>query len=207
METDILYESKQYMGRVIGQRGVTVNDLQRRSGCDIQINQHNAVGPNCEITIKGPRQGIESAKRMIREIIEIGPAHPYAGGAEAGYGHGGQASAGSIQQQQSGYNQGYGGQSQGYGAQAYGHHQQAPMQQPYGQQSGYGQQQASAYGQNQGAGQSQFYGRGVPPYQAPVSVPAPVVSAWKAATSPDGQVYYYNEQTGATQWNKPPGFA
>jgi KH domain len=38
-ETEMIYAQKQYMGRIIGSKGVTVNDLQRRSGCDIQINQ------------------------------------------------------------------------------------------------------------------------------------------------------------------------
>jgi rRNA processing protein Krr1/Pno1 len=69
-----------YMGRVIGQKGVTINDLQKRSGCDIQINQNVPVGMDCEINIKGSRQGIEMAKQMIQEIIELGPNHSYAGG-------------------------------------------------------------------------------------------------------------------------------
>jgi hypothetical protein len=31
-------------------------------------------------------------------------------------------------------------------------------------------------------------------------------SVWKSATAPDGQVYYYNERTGETQWEKPMGY-
>ena len=69
-----------YMGRVIGQKGSTINDLQKRSGCDIQINQDVAPGQDCQITIKGTRQGIELAKQMLNEVIEMGPGHPYAGG-------------------------------------------------------------------------------------------------------------------------------
>ena len=53
------------MGRVIGQKGVTINDLQKRSSCDIQINQDVPPGQDCEITIKGSRQGIDSVKRML----------------------------------------------------------------------------------------------------------------------------------------------
>ena len=80
MEMEMFMAAKTYMGRIIGQKGVTINDLQRRSSCDIQINQDVAPGQDCEITIKGTRQGIETAKSMLREIIEVGPGHPYAGG-------------------------------------------------------------------------------------------------------------------------------
>lgn len=83
-ETELFFAAKTLMGRIIGQRGVTVNDLQRRSGCDIQINQDVQPGRDCEITIRGTRQGIETAKQMLREIIEIGPNHPYAGGGAGG---------------------------------------------------------------------------------------------------------------------------
>lgn len=33
----------------------------------------------------------------------------------------------------------------------------------------------------------------------------PVASMWKAAAAPDGQTYYYNEKTGESSWEKPPG--
>ena len=69
---EIFYASKNFMGRIIGQKGVTINDLQRRSACDIQINQDVAPGQDCEISIRGSRQGIEMVKQMLREIIEIG---------------------------------------------------------------------------------------------------------------------------------------
>jgi WW domain len=111
--------------------------------------------------------------------------------AYGGYQHGGYANQ---QMQQQPY---------GYGAQgAYGQ-----QQQPYGQ--GYG--QTAAY---PGASQAQPYAQGGAmqhqPYQAPQLVygsapAAPASSEWKAATAPDGQVYYYNERTGETTWTKPPG--
>ena len=82
-EMEIFYAAKNYMGRIIGSRGVTVNDLQKRSGCDIQINQDVPPGQDCEISLKGSRQGIEMVKTMLREIIEMGPNHPYAGGGGA----------------------------------------------------------------------------------------------------------------------------
>jgi len=84
-DQEMIYVAKTYMGRLIGQKGVTINDLQRRSGSDIQINQDVPHGQDCEVTIRGGRQSIELAKQMIREIIEIGPNHPYAGGARTSY--------------------------------------------------------------------------------------------------------------------------
>ena len=79
-EVEMFYAAKNFMGRIIGQKGVTINDLQKRSGCDIQINQDVAHGQDCEISIRGARAGIESAKQMLQEIISVGPNHPYAGG-------------------------------------------------------------------------------------------------------------------------------
>lgn len=72
VEMEIFYAAKNFMGRIIGQKGVTINDLQRRSACDIQINQDVPPGRECEISIRGSRQGIEMVKQMLREIIEIG---------------------------------------------------------------------------------------------------------------------------------------
>jgi far upstream element-binding protein len=79
--TDTFPAAKNYMGRIIGQKGTTINDLQRRSGCDIQINQDVAPGQDCIITITGPPPGVQAARQMLQDIIEMGPNHPYAGGA------------------------------------------------------------------------------------------------------------------------------
>jgi WW domain len=45
------------------------------------------------------------------------------------------------------------------------------------------------------------------PHQAHISasLSAPAAFAWKSATAADGQIYYYNEKTGETQWDKPAG--
>jgi far upstream element-binding protein len=191
-ETEIFYAAKQFMGRIIGGRGVTINDLTRRSGCDIQINQDVPPGQDCEITIKGSREGIESAKQMIQEIIEVGPQHPYAGGAGDYGGAGYQAQAGYQQVQQYPYQY----QQLGYGQEVYG--QAAYGRVGYVPQDSYSQQ----YGGGGGGYGGPSYGGGGG-YQAP-SVPP---SDWKTATAPDGQIYYFNERTGETQWDKPAGMS
>ena len=197
METEIFFASKHFMGRIIGTKGVTINDLQKRSGCDIQINQNVPAGSDCEISLRGSRQGIEMAKNMLREIIETGPNHPYAGGG-GGHQYGGYQQGG--YQQQGGYNQQpYGGYQQqgGYNQQQ---QQYGQPQGGYGQNTGYGgPPQAQQHQQNQ-------YQQGPPQggYGAPPPV-APQAAKWKSATAPDGQTYYYNEVTGETTWQKPPG--
>lgn len=211
-DSDVTFVAKSYMGRIIGSKGVTINDLQRRSGADIQINQDVAPGQDCPITLRGNRQAIELAKQMIQEVIEVGPGHPYAGGADQGGGGGGGGYGGGggggyqqqgldygqQQQQQPGQFGGYGQQGFEQPQAAYGqsgmYGQQAPQQQ-YGGGGGYPQQQAQSAQQQQYPG----YGQpGAPP-------PAPVASEWQSATSPDGQMYYFNARTGATQWDKPAG--
>lgn len=206
-EMEIFYAAKTYMGRVIGQRGVTINDLQKRSGCDIQINQDVPHGQDCEISIKGSRQGIEMVKTMLREIIEMGPNHPYAGGAGA--------------PQASGYPAGGGYPQGGYGAApqmpAYPYQQPAAQPAPYGGAYAYGAPayQAPPYGQPempayQAPPQAQPYG--MPSYQQPqqyaqppMQAPPPPAAVWRTANTADGQTYYYNEKTGETQWDKPAG--
>ena len=88
VQSEVFFAAKHFMGRVIGSKGVTINDLQKRSGCDIQINQDVQPGRDCEITLRGTRQGVDTAKNMLREVIETGPNHPYAGGSGGGGGGG-----------------------------------------------------------------------------------------------------------------------
>ena len=206
-ESEIFPCSKLYMGRVIGQKGVTINDLQKRSGCDIQINQDVPPGQDCEITIKGSRQGIDSVKRMLSDIIQMGPNHPYAGGGGSRQQGGYSQPTGTYGQQQGYYNNQYTQQPQTHYAvqpqPQYGQpqQQQVPVYGNAYQQQPYVYQQQQPYGQQQQYGQPQPYGQPPPPQQYGYQQPSP----WKTATAPDGQTYYYNEKTGATTWEKPAG--
>lgn len=216
--------AKMYMGRVIGQRGVTINDLQRRSSTDIQINQDVPPGMDCQISIRGGREGIEAAKAMLREIVDSGPGHPYAGGHGAtgtgglypnglpGGPHGTGPAPQLYYQQNVGtqppYHQPPGGVGNAYAPppqqysppassmapNAYVHY---PYQQPQAGQYVVQQQQPPAQGQ---PAQPAV----VPP---PPSGPgaAPPGGSWKTATAADGQTYYYNEVTGESKWDKPAG--
>lgn len=191
IETEVVPCAKMHMGRVIGQKGVTINDLQKRSGCDIQINQQVPAGMDCQISLKGSRQGIDTAKQMIQEIIELGSQHPYAGG------HGAKNQYGGLQgYQQQSYNQGaYANQAYGQGA-----YPTLAQQQPYSQQ--YGMPQQQYYGGQPMYQQQQPY-QAQPAYGG-VAMP-PAASPWRTATSADGQIYYYNSITNETSWDKPPG--
>jgi len=103
-----------------------------------------------------------------------------------------------------GYQQGgYGQPSMQYGYQS---QPQGGYDQGYGQ--GYG-QQPSAYNQGYQAPAPAYaqpaFQAAPAPYAPPPMSAHPPVSEWKSATSPDGQIYYYNERTGQTQWEKPLG--
>jgi len=197
--------SKALIGKIIGKGGETIRELQKRSGARIQIDQ--SIDP-CTLTISGNEGNVGSALPLLQDLINGGTGGiissedqqygqgpgGYGGGQQqgpGGYGGGYQVQQGGYGGQQGGYG-GYGQQGGGYGAPAQGYG---------GQQGGYGYgQQPGQYGDPSGAvyGAPQGYG-------GPQSSSAPPV--WSAQQDDQGNTYYYNSQTGVSQWEKPPGFA
>jgi len=73
---------------IVGELGVTLKDLQKRSSCNIEVNQNKGIRYSLsttkyEISITGPRQGIENAKQMLREVLALRGSHHFAGGIDS----------------------------------------------------------------------------------------------------------------------------
>lgn len=62
--------------RIIDPHGIIVNDIQKRSHCDINVKEDWQEGQDCDITITGPREGVQMARQMIKEI-ELGVQYSY----------------------------------------------------------------------------------------------------------------------------------
>mmetsp|Transcript_40660 Transcript_40660/g.68079 ORF Transcript_40660/g.68079 Transcript_40660/m.68079 type:complete len:445 (-) Transcript_40660:543-1877(-) len=174
---------KEMVGRVIGRGGETIKGLQQHSGAKIQIDQ---TGNPCKVTMAGPPQAVAEAQRMINDIIN---------GGDGGFGGGG----GYPQQGGYGAPAGYGYPQQGYGAPG------GYMPQPQAGYGGYPQQGYGGYAAPQQGGAQQAYGQNMG-YQQSYAQPAADTSAWQGLQDGEGRTYYYNSQTGVSQWEKPEGF-
>jgi len=192
--SELIYCKKQYIGRIIGSKGSTIKDLQQRSGSVIQIKQDVPYGADCEVTISGSNDGVEMAKQMIQQIIQ--------GGADHLFGLGGKSSARAVGTVNPGYQQNY---SQGH---TYGQ-QQSHMQSSsiYQAPTSYAPHQHSDPGHMQ-QGQQRIYPSTAAKQDntSPQLRATPVASDWKKMVQPGGRAFYWNEKTGATTWDKPPGF-
>lgn len=92
-----------------------------------------------------------------------------------------------------------------------------PSQHSYSGYSGYSTQPGTPYGHPQLYGQgSGGYSQGFGPPDAYLQAPMPpppltdgpgaVNNCWTELQDVEGRLYYYNTQTGASQWDKPPDF-
>ena len=112
------------VGSIIGRQGASINAIQQRTGCRVQIPRECTPGsmpPTRTVSLTGRPEACAAAMREIEGIVS---------GFGAGY-------------QQGGFQQ----QMGGYGAPG-GYHQQ--QQQPYGYQQQYQQQQPHGYQQQMG---------------------------------------------------------
>lgn len=84
---------KALVGRVIGKGGETINELQRRSGARIQIEQRVPEGAPCIIEVQGSDAAVEEARRLTHDVMGGKRLEPFAGGV-AYYGPGAPPGAG-----------------------------------------------------------------------------------------------------------------
>lgn len=201
--------AKQYVGRLIGRSGETINILQAKSGARVQIDQKVPEGAPCKVNISGAPDSVNLAIQLVQEVISQGPnrlaSYPnyqpaygggYGGAPMGGYGAP-QGGGYYSMPQMGGYGGGYGAPQQAggyYGAPAggaaggYGGGYSAAAG-GYGPSSGY--QQPSHTGYQQGAPQGGY--QQAPPAAKPASSP------WSEHKTDDGVSYWYNATTGLSQ--------
>uniref|UniRef100_A0A7N8X6I5 Far upstream element (FUSE) binding protein 1 n=1 Tax=Mastacembelus armatus TaxID=205130 RepID=A0A7N8X6I5_9TELE len=64
------------VGFIIGRGGEQISRLQQESGCKIQIAPDSGGMPDRSVTLTGPPESIQSAKRLLTEIVEKGRPAP-----------------------------------------------------------------------------------------------------------------------------------
>ncbi|GBF99605.1 hypothetical protein Rsub_12069 [Raphidocelis subcapitata] len=196
------------VGRIIGRGGETVKMLQRKYNASVQIEQGSDP---MDVTIIASPSEAEACQAEIFAIIShpegagpYGGGGPRGGGGGGGYGMGGGGGYGmgprpGMHMGMMPYGYGMGmpmgmGMGMGYGMQPYGAYGAAPYAGGYG--GGYGGYDASAYGGAAAAG-----GGGAAPGGGAAG--AAGSSVWQAIPDDQGRTYYYNTQTGLSQWEKP----
>lgn len=68
---------KDLVGRVIGRKGETINELQAKSGARIQIDQTLPEGQPCKIVITGDPNAVRLAVPMVHEVMAHGECFHY----------------------------------------------------------------------------------------------------------------------------------
>jgi far upstream element-binding protein len=184
--TRVVTCDKQVVGRIIGKGGETIKGLQRNHACSVQIDQ---TGVPIRVTINGPAAQVALCERAIVDLIED-RAHLGGMSAAGGFGAGSFGAAYGAAAAAPAYG-GYGAAAAApaYGAYpsaagGYGGYPPAPAQAGYGA-GGYG----AAGGYSQG---------GPPPGPPPMTKPL-----WQEMKDDQNRSYFYNTQTGVSQWERP----
>jgi far upstream element-binding protein len=150
---------------IIGKGGETIKDLQRNSGCKINVHQPQAPDINRDIDLEGTPRQMEEAERVIWEKVEtVRERDGNSGGGRGG--RSGGSRGGNSYDQGSSYD-GYSQQQHQPAMSSYGQYQppqqQAPPQMPsfqmptLPQQTAPAQSSASAPTPDQNAAYQQFY--------------------------------------------------
>ena len=205
--TEVVLAPKSIIGRIIGRGGETIKNIQRQSRAALQIDQS---GDPCQITVSGQRSAIEAAKECINAIVNGGD--PFAptgyggygqqqalGGYGGGYNQGGYGGG----YNQGGYNQGGYGAGYNQGGYNQGGYNQGGYNQGGYNQGGYNQGGYNQGGYNQGGGYGGYNQGGA--YNAPPPGGAVGGGTWVEYKDDTGRPYYYNTQSGVTQWERPAG--
>lgn len=199
---------KAIVGKIIGKAGETVQSLQQKSGCHINVDQKVPEGYPCKVVIKGTPYNVDIARKLVEEIqmgvhtAKLGMTlpPPMSAPAQPAY--------------QQPYQQPYSPpqQSAPYGYNPYQQPQQQPQPGHYGQYSQPAPQQpmasyaytapaaapAASYMSHQPQ-QHQMHQQ-QRPVAAPVKpAPAPVASVWSEYKDDEGRSYWYNSATGTSQ--------
>ncbi|KAK9815352.1 hypothetical protein WJX72_002168 [[Myrmecia] bisecta] len=196
---------KSMVGRVIGKGGETIKALQKQYGANIQIDQ--TTDP-MKVTVSGQPMAVDQALAAVMEII-AGGNPPFLGGpgGPGGRGPGGYPPAYPAYSQ-GGYG-GYGGYAAPVPAPApaYNYYPGAGYPQAYAQPAAYGgyggygaadpYAAAGGYGASSGG-----YGAQASAQAAPQQ-PSSGSGVWQELQDGEGRSYYYNTQTGVSQWEKP----
>lgn len=210
---------KGMVGRVIGKGGETIKMLQKTHGVNIQIDQS---GDPTKVQVTGPPAAVQRTLAQVREIIQGGPAGgPGGPGGFGGMGGGGGGGGGGFG------GGGYGGGAGGFGGAGF------PQAGGYGAYGGYGAMPAGygaygAYGGYGGYGAG-GYGGAADPYAAAAGGYGAAAGGygagggggggggargggggssglWQELQDDQGRSYYYNTQSGVSQWEKPDDF-
>lgn len=117
----------QAVGMIIGKGGETIKDLQRNSGCKINVHQPSPPDINRDIDLEGAPHQMEEAERVIWEKVEtVQERDGNSGGGRGGRNGGGRG--GSAYDQASSYD-GYSQQQQQPAMSGYGQYQPQQQQQ------------------------------------------------------------------------------
>jgi far upstream element-binding protein len=207
--------SKSIVGKIIGKGGETIQNLIRKSGAHITVDQNVPEGYPCKVHVVGIAHNVNLAQSMIQEIqmgvhsnkVGLNLPPPIVGNI---------TTMPAYPPQQASVPPNYG--MPAYGMPPYNPYAPQPVQyNPYAMPATtaynpYGQPMQPSYVPSPApapimpAASARGGGGGAhnpPPAAAP---PAAAANEWTEYKDDEGRSYWYSSKTGVSQWQKPPGF-